>query len=65
MGHVIPAGTGFSMYRNAKLVPLAEPIAAEELIGDQVPGAIPDAEPAAEPEVYLPEPEVVSAVPEE
>ena len=65
MGHVIPAGTGFSMYRNAKLVPLAEPIAAEELIGDQVPGAIPDAEPAAEPEVYLPEPEVVTAVPED
>ncbi len=36
MGHVIPAGTGFSMYRNIKLVPLAEPIAAEELLGDQV-----------------------------
>ncbi|MDY0148639.1 MAG: DNA-directed RNA polymerase subunit beta' [Kiritimatiellia bacterium] len=41
MGHVIPAGTGFSMYRNIKLVPLAEPISAEELLGDQlatVPG---------------------------
>ncbi len=37
MGHVIPAGTGFSMYRNIKLVPLAEPIAAEELLGDQLP----------------------------
>ncbi len=36
MGHVIPAGTGFSMYRNIKLVPLAEPISAEELIGDQL-----------------------------
>jgi len=38
---VIPAGTGFSMYRNIKLVPLAEPISAEELLGDQlatVPG---------------------------
>ena len=39
MGHVIPAGTGFSMYRNIKLVPLAEPISAEELIGDQLGGA--------------------------
>ena len=37
MGHVIPAGTGFSMYRNIKLVPLVEPIAAEELLGDQLP----------------------------
>ena len=36
MGHVIPAGTGFSMYRNIKLVPLAEPISAEELLGDQL-----------------------------
>ena len=41
MGHVIPAGTGFSMYRNVKLVPLAEPISAEELIGDQLGGAVP------------------------
>ncbi len=37
MGHVIPAGTGFSMYRNIKLVPLVEPIEAEELLGDQLP----------------------------
>jgi len=37
MGHVIPAGTVFSMYRNIRLVPLAEPIAAEELLGDQLP----------------------------
>ena len=37
MGHLIPAGTGFPMYRNIKLVPLAEPIAAEELLGDQLP----------------------------
>lgn len=36
MGHVIPAGTGFSIYRNAKLQPLAEPIPVEELLGDQV-----------------------------
>ncbi len=41
MGHVIPAGTGFSMYRNIKLVPLAEPIAAEELLGDQLPTMAP------------------------
>ncbi len=34
MGHLIPAGTGFKMYRNIKLVPLAEPITAEELLGD-------------------------------
>ena len=47
MGHVIPAGTGFSMYRNIKLVPLAEPIAAEELLGDQLPTVAP-AEPAPE-----------------
>ena len=45
MGHVIPAGTGFSMYRNIKLVPLAEPIAAEELLGDQLPTAAVPAEP--------------------
>ena len=63
MGHVIPAGTGFSMYRNVKLVPLAEPIPAEALFGDQVPGggedddispeeyAIADAEIDAEDEI--------------
>ena len=45
MGHVIPAGTGFSMYRNIKLVPLAEPIAAEELLGDQLPTTPAAAEP--------------------
>ena len=36
MGHVIPAGTGFSIYRNAKLQTLGEPIPVEELLGDQV-----------------------------
>jgi len=36
MGHLIPAGTGFGMYRNIKLVPLAEPISAEELLGDRL-----------------------------
>jgi len=41
MGHVIPAGTGFSMYRNIKLVPLVEPIEAEELLGDQLPTVSP------------------------
>ncbi|MBU0679708.1 MAG: DNA-directed RNA polymerase subunit beta' [Verrucomicrobia bacterium] len=34
MGHLIPAGSGFGMYRNIKLVPLAEPISAEEMLGD-------------------------------
>ncbi len=34
MGHLIPAGTGFNMYRNIRLVPMAEPISAEELLGD-------------------------------
>jgi DNA-directed RNA polymerase subunit beta' len=34
MGHLIPAGTGFGMYRNIKLVPLAEPITTEELLGE-------------------------------
>ena len=36
MGHVIPAGTGFSMYRNIKLVPLGEPITVEEAIGGDI-----------------------------
>jgi DNA-directed RNA polymerase subunit beta' len=36
MGHVIPAGTGFSMYRNIKLVPLGEPISVEEMLGDNL-----------------------------
>jgi DNA-directed RNA polymerase subunit beta' len=36
MGHLIPAGTGFGLYRNIKLVPLAEPISAEELLGDRL-----------------------------
>jgi DNA-directed RNA polymerase subunit beta' len=31
MGHLIPGGTGFPMFRNIKLVPLAEPIPEEEL----------------------------------
>ncbi len=37
MGHVIPAGTGFGMYRNIKLVPLAKEIPAEELLPDTLP----------------------------
>jgi DNA-directed RNA polymerase subunit beta' len=37
MGHLIPAGTGFHMYRNIKLVPLAEPVSADELLGDELP----------------------------
>jgi len=31
MGHLIPGGTGFGIHRNIKLVPLAEPIAEDEL----------------------------------
>jgi DNA-directed RNA polymerase subunit beta' len=42
MGHLIPAGTGFPMYRNLKLVPLAEPIPVEELLGDRLQTAAPD-----------------------
>ena len=36
MGHLIPAGTGFPMYRNLKLVPLAEPIPEEEVLVEDV-----------------------------
>jgi len=36
MGHLIPAGSGFHMYRNIKLVPLAEPVSVEELLGDVI-----------------------------
>jgi DNA-directed RNA polymerase subunit beta' len=31
LGHLIPGGTGFPLYRHIKLVPLAEPIDVEEL----------------------------------
>ncbi|MFT7514908.1 MAG: DNA-directed RNA polymerase subunit beta' [Candidatus Omnitrophota bacterium] len=34
MGHLIPAGTGFEMYRNIKLKYLGEPVSAEEMLGD-------------------------------
>ena len=30
MGHLIPAGTGFQMYRDIKLVPLADPLPPDE-----------------------------------
>ncbi len=33
MGHLIPAGTGFGMYKNIKLVPLGEPIPVEDVLG--------------------------------
>jgi DNA-directed RNA polymerase subunit beta' len=36
MGHLIPAGSGFNMYRHLKLVPLAEPISIEEMPVAQV-----------------------------
>jgi len=32
MGHTIPGGTGFHIHRNIKLVPLAEPIAEDEMV---------------------------------
>jgi DNA-directed RNA polymerase subunit beta' len=35
MGHLIPGGTGFPIHRNIKLVPLAEPIAEEEMVRDE------------------------------
>jgi DNA-directed RNA polymerase subunit beta' len=38
MGHVIPAGTGFAMYRQIKLVPLGEPISVEEWRGEDIFG---------------------------
>ena len=34
MGHLIPAGTGFEMYRNIKLNYLADPVTAEDMLGD-------------------------------
>ncbi len=37
MGHLIPGGTGFPMYRNIKLVPLAEPIEPDEDIAESEP----------------------------
>ena len=33
MGHLIPAGTGFRMYRNIRLKPLSDPLTAEEIFG--------------------------------
>ncbi|MDZ4200384.1 MAG: hypothetical protein U1E27_13995, partial [Kiritimatiellia bacterium] len=37
MGHLIPAGSGYPIYRNMKLVPLAEPISIEDMLGDRIP----------------------------
>ncbi|MEI6219077.1 MAG: DNA-directed RNA polymerase subunit beta', partial [bacterium] len=42
MGHLIPGGTGFHMHRNVRLVPLAEPIALEDL-----PVVVEEGEPTA------------------
>jgi len=36
LGHLIPAGTGFRMYRDIKLVPLSEPVSAEEMYGEHL-----------------------------
>lgn len=35
MGHLIPAGSGFQTFRGMKLLPLGEPLSAEELHGEQ------------------------------
>jgi DNA-directed RNA polymerase subunit beta' len=35
MGHLIPGGTGFHLHHNIKLVPLAEPIAEEDMPRDE------------------------------
>jgi DNA-directed RNA polymerase subunit beta' len=47
MGHLIPAGTGYPMYRTLKIVPLAEPISIEDMLGDRIPS---DAEEIADVE---------------
>jgi DNA-directed RNA polymerase subunit beta' len=36
MGHLIPAGTGFPMYKNIKLVSLAEPVPVEDLYDEDI-----------------------------
>ena len=36
MGHLIPAGSGFGMYRNIKLVPLGEPIPVEDVFSENI-----------------------------
>ena len=36
MGHLIPAGSGFEMYRHLRLDYNAEPVSADELYGDQL-----------------------------
>ena len=37
MGHLIPAGSGFSMCKNIKLVPLAEPLPVDEAYNERLP----------------------------
>ena len=44
MGHLIPAGTGYPMYRSLKLVPLAEPISIEDMLGDRIPSGTEETE---------------------
>jgi DNA-directed RNA polymerase subunit beta' len=36
MGHLIPAGTGFNMYKNSTPVKLGKPISAEEMLGGDI-----------------------------
>jgi len=35
MGHLIPGGTGFPMYKNVKLVPLVEPLPEEDEVAEK------------------------------
>jgi DNA-directed RNA polymerase subunit beta' len=36
MGHLIPAGTGFDMYRDIRLKYASEPISADDLLGEEM-----------------------------
>ena len=36
MGHLIPAGTGFEMYRDIRLKYASDPITADELLGEEM-----------------------------
>ena len=44
IGHLIPAGTGFPLYRSLKVIPHGEPIPIEEMLGDRLAEEKPPAE---------------------
>ncbi len=44
IGHLIPAGTGFPLYRGLKVIPHGEPIPIEEMLGDRLAEEKPPAE---------------------